>query len=128
MRRAHDARRAVDRAAEVVAVAPLDHPAVHAAAHAQREAAVGRRLGQRELQVDDRGDRVERIVEDGVDAVAQHLDDGAAVPLHRAAHERVVARERGPHPLGLLLPEPAAAFDVREQERDEAGRVLHGAA
>ena len=126
VRRTHDARGAVDRAPEEVAVAALDRTAVETAAHAQREAAVRRRLGERQLQFEDRRDRVERVVERGVHAVAQHLDDRAAMPLHGAADERVVARERRAHPLGLLLPEPAAALDVREQERDEAGGGGHG--
>ena len=37
-----------------------------------------------------------------------------------------MARERGPHALGLGLPEPAAALDVGEQERDGAGGRGHG--
>ena len=50
-------------------------------------------------------------------AVAGHLDDGAAVALDGRARQRVVARERRLHPLGVRFPQARAALDVGEEER-----------
>ena len=45
----------------------------------------------------------------------------------RLAQEPVVAGQGGAHGVGVLLPEPGAALDVGEQERDGArGRLAHG--
>jgi hypothetical protein len=60
-------------------------------------------------------------------AIARGLDDHASVAFDRGAHERIVARQRGPHGLLLPLPELGAALDVGEQKRDgTAGWPLRG--
>ena len=54
--------------------------------------------------------------------VASGLDEIAAVRLDRVAQDRIVLRERLLHGCVLRLPQPRAALDVGEQERDRAGR------
>ena len=83
--------------------------------------------GERPLRIDRGQHPVGRGGERRVRAVAGGLDDRAAVRLDRGAHDRVVARQRGPHRLGLFLPQAGRAFDVGEQERHRSGRRLtHG--
>ena len=82
---------------------------------------------ERSLRVDRGPHPVGGGGEHRVRAVAGGLHDGAAVRLDRGAHECVVARECGPHRLGLFLPQAGRAFDVGEQERHRSGRRLtHG--
>src|SRR5262249_9018496 len=54
--------------------------------------------------------------------VADDLKYVAPVRLYRALNQRVVTGERTLHRLGVPLPEPGAALDVREKERDGASR------
>ncbi len=124
MRGGHDARRAVDRGAVVVVVAPFRDARVQAAACAQRQAAHPLELGERALQLHRGADGIEWIAEGRVQPVARLLHDVPAVPFHRLARERVVARHRRAHPIGLLLPEAGAALDVGEKERRGAGRLV----
>ena len=119
VRGAHDARRAVDGAAEVVVVAPLDLADVQPATDPQLQSvrpgsAMPRWIATAAVQ---RGDR---LVERGVHAVAGHFHDRSAARCDRRSNERVVARERGLHALRLLLPELRAALDVGEEKGDRA--------
>ena len=59
-------------------------------------------------------ERVHRVTEGGVHAVAGHLDDDAVVRLHYLARQCIVLSEGARHPLPLLFPQAGAAFDVRE--------------
>jgi hypothetical protein len=120
--RTNDPRRAIDRAAEVIVVAPLDYPRVQAATHAQWHSMRGGRIGERLLQSHRRSECVHCIVEGRVHAVAGHLHHRAVMTLDRLARKRVVGCQRWLHPLGLLLPQADAAFDVGEQERYRASR------
>jgi hypothetical protein len=112
----HDARGPVNRRAEVVAVAFLRDAGVQPAAHPEREAAVGGNRAHPPLQFERRGDRLGGIVERGVQPVAGHLHEVAAVRGDDRVTELVVARQRVGHPRGLGLPQSRAAFDVREEE------------
>jgi len=85
MGRAHDSRRTVDCAAEEIIVAALDHPPVQPATHVKGNAVGGRRIGQRLLQVNRRRERVERVIEGGMHAVAGHLHHCPAARLDRRA-------------------------------------------
>jgi hypothetical protein len=62
--------------------------------------------------------------EDGEEAVAfaATLDHLAPVLLDASGQKNVVASEGEGHGVGVLLPEAGVALDVREQERDRAGR------
>ena len=117
----HDPRRTIDGAAEIVVVAPLDFAKMQPAAHAQRQS--GRRLGIGEPALNGHGgvESKDGVVEGRVHPVAGHLHDGSVVGCDGAADDRVVVRQRGPHPLGLLLPELRAALDVGEKEGYRAG-------
>ncbi|MDP9358677.1 MAG: hypothetical protein M3R02_26045 [Chloroflexota bacterium] len=70
-----------------------------------------------------------RVGEGGADGVANGLEHTAAVVLDGLPQERVVARDRRPHRLGMVLPPLGRAFHVREQEGDgiwrEGRRVEH---
>src|SRR5208282_1202732 len=97
----------------------------HSAAHRERNA-VGRfGIGERLLEGERGGDRIEWVPEGAMDAIAGRLHYHAAMRLHRRPSEMVVARQRPPHPLGLLLPQPAAALDVGEEKRGDVGSGLH---
>jgi hypothetical protein len=47
--------------------------------------------------------------------------DHAAMLGHDDLDEHVMARQGGPHCLGMLLPEGGATFDVGEEEGNGAG-------
>jgi hypothetical protein len=126
VRGAHDARRAVERAAEVVVVAALRGADVQAAARPQFNAVSVLRAGERALEVERGLDGVERIGEHSAHPVAGHLEHAALVALHALARDAVVRGERLLHLRRLALPQPAAALDVREQERRDRGRLGHG--
>src|SRR5438093_834181 len=86
----------------------------------------GRLLGG--ASIERRCDSVERIVKDGMNTVSRGLDDPAAMAKHSVLCDRVMARERGAHPLRRCVPKPGASLDVGEQERYGASRCLHGGA
>ena len=79
---------------------------------------------ERTLRVDRGQHPVGRGGERRVHAVARGLDDGAAVRRDRVAQDRVVARERSPHRVGLFLPQARRTLDIGEQERHRSGRCL----
>jgi hypothetical protein len=121
----HYASRTIDRRTKVVVVAVLDDSPMQSTAHAERYT-VGRGwILQRLLQLQCRADRVERIFESGVNAIAGHFYDDAAIVLHCATGDRVMARQRRPHPFGPLVPQPRAALDIGEQEYRDRGLIVH---
>ena len=114
----------IDARAEVVAVARLGLAGVDAPAHG--DADPGRpRLGRQRPVGGERGlDRVRRRVEhrDGRVALAHRVDQAAAAGLDGVGDQLVVAHERLGHRLRVRLPQRRRALDVREAERDHAGR------
>ncbi len=116
VRRAHDSRRTVDRAAEQVAVPLLDDAQMQTAAHLERDPVGDLRIAKRQLQRKRRIYRVQRIGEGGIDAVAGRLHDGSAVARDGRARQHVVPRERPRHPHGFLLPQPGAALYVGKEK------------
>ena len=122
VRGAHDARGAIDRAAEVIAVAALGRSRVQAAAHAQRDAVGRRRIGERAAAAA----TSPRAASSGSSNAACTpspviLTTRAAMALDGGARERIVARQRGAHRSRLRFPQPRAALDVGE-EQGGAGR------
>ena len=123
----HDARRAVQGRAEVVAL-PLGrlagvqpHPDAERAGLAPRlvrEVLLGGQAG---------ADAVDGRVEDGHEAVADRLHDLAARALDGAAQDGVVALERSLHGLLVVLPErvlPSMSVNRKVSVRDAgSGRV-----
>ena len=97
VRRAHDARGTVNRVAEEVVIARLDDARVHATADLERDSVGRPGIDQRKLDRERRLDRIERIVECGVYAVAQHLDHDTASMLDRLSQDSVVPRHRVRH-------------------------------
>ena len=118
MRHAHDAGGAIHLGAIKIVVARFGCRAVQTAADAQRQAGGCSCIGQRVLQLQHRQQGLQRLLEDGVDAVARAFDDAPTVRLHGASVECVVPGQRGTHQVGLLLPQAGAALDVGEQETD----------
>jgi hypothetical protein len=104
MRDAHDAGGAVDNAAEKIIIAAFGNAGMEAAAYAQRDAVGRGGIGQFLLQVKRGPERIERIIERGMGAVAAHFYDEAAMVFDGRAHDRVVASKRKPHALVLALP------------------------
>jgi len=115
MRRAGYARGPIHRASEEIVVSTLVDACVQSAAHAQSDAASRFHVGERLLQFQYRADRIERVVEGGVDTIAGHLDYPAAMDLDRRLGNCVVARQCRPHPLRFLFPQANAALDVGKQ-------------
>jgi hypothetical protein len=116
----HDARGAVQRRTEIVAVAQLGLAGADAHAHRQFEAA---------LRSDRRIDRAARRGKGGGDAVAGVLEEVAAMGPHRLTQDGVVRRQGPAHRLGIVLPARGRADDVGHQERHGAGGLFgHGGA
>ena len=113
----HQPRGAVDLAAEVVPVA-LDR-LTGVQAHANREVD-GAVIAQLLLRLERRGRRVGRGRERRAEPVAAGAEHVAAVPLDRAAQDRVVDAQRVGHVARVLLPPTGGVLDVGEQERDRA--------
>ncbi len=124
VRDAHQARRPVDRAAVVVAVARFRLARVQAHAHAERTGRVPRFPVERELRGDRGVDRVVGGVEGGVEPVPRRLDHEAVVTLDGVTHDGIVTRERLLHRLGVLLPEARRTLEIGEQEGDRSRRHL----
>jgi len=59
--------------------------------------------------------------ERGVDSVTRGLDHDPAPRLDRGAEELIVARQRAPHRVRMLLPEPRRRLEVREEKRHRPG-------
>ena len=113
--RPQHAREAIQHRADVVAVPRRELAGVHS--HPNLDVRpVGPRLRSQSPLRGDRGcDRVGRRLEDGMERIADHLEDVPAVAFDRGAHELVMARERDAHRVWVVLPQTGAAFDVREQ-------------
>ncbi len=117
------ARHPVDRRSEEVVIADLGGPGVDR--HPDAQAA---RLGpavtvERVLALDRRGQRGLALVERGEHPVAGRLDDRPARILDGRPEQGVMRGEGGAHRGPVLLPEPRAPLDVREQERLGPGRT-----
>ncbi len=125
MRRAHHARRAIDRVAEVVVVALRVHARVQSAANAQREVAGSACVCQLELQCHRCLHTLEWIAENGQYAVSGRLHDSSAVGQYARAAEFIVPDQRRTHALRLALPVPGAAFDVGEQVGGDCRWFVH---
>jgi hypothetical protein len=118
MRGGHQARGPIDRRAEEVILALLRLAGMHGhpdAERARRRPGLG---GEGELGADTRLHRGCRGREHREGTVARGLDQPSAGVLDALAEDGIVARERGRHRGGLLLPQARAAGDVREQERE----------
>ncbi len=126
VRGAGDARRTIDGAAEVVAVADLRDAGVQSAAHPERNPARLADRGHAALQAERRRDRRRGVGEDRMQSVADHFHHAAAVRLDLAAAQRVVTGERIGHPRLFGLPKARAALDIGEQERHRGCRGCHG--
>ncbi len=113
----HDSRGAVDGAAEEIVVAPLDEAEVQSRAYPKRDRARRRRHVERALQRYRRRERVDRIGERRVHAVAGHLDDDAVILVDGRARQAIVLGERAGHGLALPFPQARAALDVGEEQR-----------
>src|SRR4030095_7170959 len=125
VRGSHYASRTIDRPAKALVVAVLADYPVQSTAHAKRYT-VGRGwILQSLLQLQRCADRIERILENSVNAIAGHLYDDAAIVLHCAAGDRVMARQRRSHPFRLFVPQPRAALDIGEQEYRDSGLIVH---
>ena len=118
-----DARDAVERRAEVVAVALLGRPAVQRHAHPQRTRRAPRFGVQRALRGQRGGERSAGVGEDRVDAIADRFEDHATrAPRSPGAGWRRGAPGLPASPALVLLPQLRAAFNIGEQEGERAGR------
>ena len=120
----HDARRAVQGRAEVVALARRRLPGVQPHANAEWSGLAPRLFQKVLLGAEAGADTVDGRVEDGHEAVADRLHDLAARALDGAAQDGVVALERLLHGLLVLLPQAGAALDVGKEEGERARRRL----
>jgi hypothetical protein len=74
--------------------------------------------GRRQLGLSLRGARkgVGHAGERHREAIAPGGEDEPAMTADQATDKRVVARQVGAHAIGVVLPAPGRAFDVRKQE------------
>jgi hypothetical protein len=116
-------RDAIDGRSEVVAVALGARSRMQRHAHAQSLDRGEVFACQRALGVARRGESVEHGCESRAKGVAHRFKDVRAAGFHRRAHQRIVARQCNFHRLAVALPARGAAFDIRKQKRDRAGRT-----
>ncbi len=90
-------------------------------AHPDRARRAPRLGSKRPLRGERGGHALRRGVEGGAERVPDNLEHVAAGQLNRLLEQSVMADEGVIHRLGMLLPEPRAALDVREEEGDRAG-------
>jgi hypothetical protein len=119
----HDASRAVDVRAEVVAVLFSGVTRVESHPGLQREAFRPVRTGQSNLGRDRARHSACRASKHGKRAIARALDHPSTVRVDRVAHHGVMHRQRGSHGVGLVLPQPRRALDIREKKRECALRL-----
>ncbi|HTR56992.1 MAG TPA: hypothetical protein VMM27_02345 [Casimicrobiaceae bacterium] len=124
----HDARGAVDGAAEEIVVAPLHDAQVQSGAHAKWDVIGCRELLQSLLQHRHRVEGIDGVGEVRVYPVPGHLDDGTPMLLDGLARKRVVLGERERHALPLLFPQAGAALNVGKHEGRVGGLWLHAGA
>ncbi len=104
VRRTHDPCGTIDGAAEVITVTPFDHARVHAATHAQDKSVAAAGCVERNLECNGRRHCVAGIRERCVHAIPGGFHDNAVIALHGVARDPVMAEQRVPHALRLLLP------------------------
>src|SRR5207249_1978435 len=86
----------------------------------------GRESAQTTLDRDGGTHRIGRMAKDGAEGISHCLENLTAARLDGVPERGIMASERTTHRLGLSLPEPCAALDIREQERDSpAGQFSH---
>jgi hypothetical protein len=120
--RGHDSRRPINRAAEEVIISTLHNAHMHPGTNREHDPTSRSRISDRELQLKRRLNRIERVLECGVYAVAHHFHDGAVVQFHGGLRQLVMPRQCEPHPLRFALPQTGTAFNVSE-EKGERARV-----
>ncbi len=120
----HEPRRPVHRGAVVVAVAQLGRDRVWSPIRTRSGAGRGPRLrAQRGLgRRPRRRRRRARSANAAWNPSPVVFTTCAAVRLDRGAHDLVVARQRRPHRLGMLLPQARRTLEVGEQERHRPRR------
>ena len=116
---------AVERRANVVPIALFGLAGVQGHPHPQTAGQRPGLSGQRALRVEHGGQRVRSRRKRRVERIPHGLEDVAAVLGDGGAQEIVVPAEGGPHRLGMLLPQPGATLDIRE-EKGHRPRRQHG--
>ena len=121
------ARDAIDALAEIIAVAGLDRPRMNR--HAHRQAADGLEIlaRQRAQRVQRGAYRLRRRAERGAEGVADRLEHLPVVSRDRLAQGLVVTPQRDAHRLRPRLPAAHGAFDVGEQEGENAAADIFAA-
>ena len=100
----HETRRAVHRAAVVVAIAQLGLTRVQPHPHPEPPRHLPRLTTERELRRDGGVDRIVRGAEHGVEPVACRFHHEPVVSLDRLVQNRVMTGQGGSHRLGMLFP------------------------
>ncbi len=125
----NESRDAVDRRSEIIAIVHGRRARMDGHANSNLTDFPGPRVSaQQALRFDGSGHRFGRSRESTAERIADGLKDLAVVPLENLAEERVVIRERNGHRVGMLLPRPSTAHDVREQECHGSARQGRGLA
>ena len=117
----HDALDAHEREVALVLAIGADSRSARVQAHADAHDCFAPQLGlHRALGIECGSERTGRGVERGAECVADDLKDKAGMRLDGVPQDDVVAcLQRGPC-RGVLLRQPGAAFDIREEEGDGA--------
>ena len=123
VRRRHQPARAVQRRAEVVAVALVHLAGVDAHADRQRSDRTPRLGRERAHRLHGSGDGIRDGRQRGVRTVAGGLEDAARVLLDGIAEDRVVTRQCLPHGVGMLFPQARRTLDVGAEEDGRPQRL-----
>ena len=118
----HQPRNAVDRRSEIIRVAFLGIAGMQAHTHAQAVDTGEVFVGKGPLRVDRGGYRIRRGMEGGAKLVAHQLEDVPTVADDRAAHDLLVAYDRGPHRRGMCFPALGRSLDIRKEKRHLTSR------
>ena len=114
-------RDAIYHGPEVVAISLVRVARVHrhSDAHAVNAGKVFR--DESTLRLKCRGYRIGRRRKSSAESVAHRLENIASPAFDGGAHERIVACKGDGHRDAIAFPAFAAAFDIREQQRDGTG-------
>jgi len=122
--RREEARDPVERRAEIVAVAQFDRARMQRHAHAEFCRFRPGLAVKRALCLERRCYSIGRRVKRRAEGIAARLEDVAAVTFDAVPQQCVVASERRAHRRRVRFPQPRAALDVGQQQRDGASRKI----
>ena len=118
----HQARDTIERWAKVVAIAELNHTGMQGHAYLKWPGRAPHFALERALGFQCSRQRVRGTGKGRVEAIPRRVEDDTIRGSDRVAHQGIVVGKGTPHGRLVLFPQPGAAFDIGEEDRDFGGR------